>query len=84
MRINMFPVMRTTLDIEDGVFRRAKLYAVERGRPLGEIVSDALRESLKAHDKEVPKTFVMPVFGTREKTVTRDARELARLRDEGR
>ncbi len=38
--------MRTTLSIEDQVLRTAKQRAQEEGRPLGDLVTEALRERL--------------------------------------
>jgi hypothetical protein len=38
--------MRTTVTIEDGLLTDAKRVAAETGRTLGEVVEDALRESL--------------------------------------
>jgi hypothetical protein len=38
--------MKTTLEIPDPVFRRAKAKAAERGVPLREYVTQALREKL--------------------------------------
>lgn len=40
--------MKTTIDIPDAVFRRAKAKAAERGQPLREYVTEALREKLSA------------------------------------
>lgn len=36
--------MRTTVTIDDQVFREAKKRAAEEGRTLGELISEALRE----------------------------------------
>lgn len=38
--------MRTTVDIADEVFRRAKKTAAERGVPLRQVIEEALREYL--------------------------------------
>ena len=38
--------MRTTLTIDDDLLRRAKREAASTGRTLGELVEDALRDSL--------------------------------------
>lgn len=38
--------MKTTLEIPDPIFRRAKAKAAERGQPLREFVTEALQEKL--------------------------------------
>lgn len=38
--------MKTTLEIPDHLFRRAKAKAAERGQPLREYVTEALQEKL--------------------------------------
>jgi hypothetical protein len=38
--------MKTTLDLPDSLFRRAKSAAAERGIPLRELVTEALAEKL--------------------------------------
>jgi hypothetical protein len=43
--------MKTTLEIPDAVFRRAKSAAAERGIPLREFVTEAVRDKLVAEDK---------------------------------
>lgn len=42
--------MKTTLEIPDALFRRAKSVAAEQGIPLRELVSEALSEKLHAKD----------------------------------
>jgi hypothetical protein len=84
MRINMLFHVRTTLEIDDAVFRQAKKLAAERGRTLGQLVSEALRESLRGGSPEDTAPFVMPVFGKPGGTVSRDPAFLASLRDDGR
>lgn len=39
--------MKTTLEIPDALFRRAKSVAAEQGIPLRELVSEALSEKLR-------------------------------------
>lgn len=84
MRIFMLWTMRTTIEIDDAVFRQAKQRAAERGCTLGQIVSEALRESLSCGRAEDAPPFVMPVYGKAGKKVSRDPGFLAELRDEGR
>lgn len=75
--------MRTTLEIDDEVFRRAKQRAAECGRTLGEVVTQSLRETLSESVK-AGTAFVMPVFGKAGQIVERSTEALATLRDEGR
>ena len=51
--------VKTTLEIPDALFRRAKSAAAEKGIPLRELVSEALAERLRcpAQDKPWMKAF---------------------------
>lgn len=52
--------MKTTLEIPDSLFRRAKSAAAERGVPLRQLVADALAEKLSGkipEEKPWMKTF---------------------------
>jgi predicted HicB family RNase H-like nuclease len=40
--------MKTTLEIPDAIFRRAKSKAAERGISLGQFVAEAVEDKLKA------------------------------------
>ena len=53
--------MKTTLEIPDALFRRAKSVAAERGIPFRQLVSDALSEKLR--DKEAEEKSRMKLFG---------------------
>ena len=44
--------MKTTLEIPDSVFRRAKAKAAERGQPLRAFVTEALQEKLSGRHAE--------------------------------
>ena len=46
--------MKTTLDIPDFVFRRAKSVAAERGIPLRQFVTEAVQEKLRMKSQEKP------------------------------
>lgn len=46
--------MKTTLEIPDFLFRRAKSVAAERGIPLRQLVTEAVQEKLKATGPEKP------------------------------
>jgi len=54
--------MKTTLEIPDAIFRRAKSVAADRGIPLQELVTEALREKLAADAKTGEKPW-MKHFG---------------------
>jgi hypothetical protein len=52
--------MKTTVEIPDALFRRAKSAAAERGIPLRALVSEALAEKLRTNggqDRPWMKTF---------------------------
>ena len=46
--------MKTTLEIPDFVFRRAKSVAAERGIPLRQFVTEAVQDKLKTTSQERP------------------------------
>lgn len=46
--------MKTTLEIPDFLFRRAKSVAAERGIPLRQFVTEAVQEKLKTTSHERP------------------------------
>lgn len=46
--------MKTTLEIPDFVFRRAKSMAAERGIPLRQFVTEAVQEKLMTTSQERP------------------------------
>ena len=54
--------MKTTLEIPDAVFRRAKSAAAERGIPLREFVTEAVRDKLVTDAKVADKPW-MAAFG---------------------
>lgn len=55
--------MRTTLVLEDGIFREAKKRAVELGLPFGELVAQALSQMLQDRLARREPPFLMPTFG---------------------
>lgn len=82
----MYGCMRTTLIIEDPLFREAKQKAVATGTTLSELMNSALRRFLFApagDSRDKADRFSMPVFGDLEKLHQNPA-QLAELRDEGR
>lgn len=55
--------MRTTIRIDDDLYRRAKATAARRGQTVGELIEDAVRIALRparSRSAEVPE---LPVFG---------------------
>lgn len=50
--------MKTTLEIPDTIFRRAKAAAAEHGIPLREFVTEAVKEKLAAHPKPAEKPWL--------------------------
>jgi hypothetical protein len=82
----MYVSVRTTLIIEDPLFREAKQKAAATGTTLSELMNSALRRFLFAptgSSSEKTEKFSMPVFGDSAK-VHHDPSQLAELRDEGR
>jgi hypothetical protein len=82
----MYVCMRTTLILEDRLFREAKQKAAATGITLSELMNSALRRFLRQPAKGLPEReekFHMPVFGEPVKLHLSPA-ELAELRDEGR
>lgn len=53
--------MKTTLEIPDAIFRRAKSLAAERGIPLRVFVTEAVQEKLEADRKPSSKPWMAAV-----------------------
>ena len=54
--------MKTTLEIPDNIFRRAKSAAAERGIPFREFVTEAVKDKLAAGAKATTRPW-MAAFG---------------------
>jgi hypothetical protein len=54
--------VKTTLEIPDPIFRRAKSAAAERGIPFREFVTEAVKDKLTAENKAAKKPW-MAAFG---------------------
>ncbi len=67
--------VKTTLEIPDGVFRRAKVRAAEQGLPLRQFVSEAVEEKLAASARVGVKPWVKIAGG-----LSHLRRESARIR----
>jgi hypothetical protein len=58
--------MRTTLDLPDALFRRAKIEAVHRGITFRALVSSAIeREIAPARDRPLGRRAVLPLIRSR-------------------
>ena len=57
--------MKTTLEIPDAVFRKAKAKAAEEGIPLRQFVTEAVQEKLKATTVPEDKPWMQMVGGLR-------------------
>ena len=55
--------MRTTIRIDDTLYRATKLRAAATGRTVGEIIEDALRAALAGRPPETSAQEPLPVFG---------------------
>jgi hypothetical protein len=51
--------VKTTLEIPDPIFRRAKLMAAERGIPLRQFVTEAIEEKMRSKRTAREKPWVM-------------------------
>jgi len=67
--------VKTTLEIPDGIFRRAKVRAAEQGIPLRQFVSEAVEEKLGASARVGLKPWVKIAGG-----LSHLRRESARIR----
>lgn len=56
-------MVRTTVNIDEALLRRAKELAARRGRPLGDVIDDALRVLLAERRPESGSGVTLPVFG---------------------
>lgn len=55
--------MRTTIRIDDALYRRVKSRAAQTGRTVSDVVEDAVRESFQARRRPVPPVSELPVYG---------------------
>ncbi len=72
--------MRTTIRIDDELFRAVKLHAAGTGRTIGEVVEDALRQSL-ARRRSRAEAAPLPTFGGSGLLPGVDLDDTAALRD---
>lgn len=55
--------MRTTIRIEDALYRRAKSRAAQTGQTVSEVIEDAVREALRPGNRRTGEVEPLPVFG---------------------
>ncbi len=73
--------VKTTLEIPDAVFRRAKSVAAWRGIPLRELVTEAVKDKLAEADKAADKPW-MAAFGKLRRLRKETARINRRIEEE--
>jgi len=76
----MIIFMRTTVQLDDALFRRAKAAAAEAGISLGRLIEDSLRDNLRrasTTDGQRPRRFKMVTFGQGERRVAHQPADLA-------
>ena len=76
----MVILMRTTVQLDDNVFRRAKGAAAAAGITLSRLIEDSLRENLgRIHSPERTRArrFRMVTFGQRERRVVHEPADFA-------
>ena len=55
--------MRTTVRIDDALYRRVKARAAETGRTVSDVIEDALREALRARPRSGAALPSLPTYG---------------------
>jgi hypothetical protein len=73
--------VKTTLEFPDAVFRRAKSVAAQRGIPLRELVTEAVKDKLADADKAADKPW-MAAFGKLRRLRKETARINRRIEEE--
>jgi Arc/MetJ family transcription regulator len=74
----MIIFMRTTVQLDDEVFRRAKAAAAAAGISLSRLIEDSLRENLRrAHEGTRARRSRMVTFGQRERRVAHEPADFA-------
>jgi hypothetical protein len=74
--------MKTTLEVPDAVFRRAKAKAAERGQSLKDFVTEALQDKLKGGGATAASPAWMRGFGKLKSLKKETARIQARIAKE--
>ena len=55
--------MRTTIRIDEALYRRVKAYAAETGRTVSAVIEDAVREALRPLGRPVAEPPPLPTSG---------------------
>jgi hypothetical protein len=55
--------MRTTVRIDDDLYRRVKSRAAQSGRTVSDVIEDALRDALRSRPRGGGKLPSLPVYG---------------------
>jgi hypothetical protein len=64
MSFDIFPVMQTTLRIDDDLYREAKAEAARQGTTLTRFLEEGLRLRLQGEAIQKPKPYSFPVFSS--------------------
>ena len=81
MRIFMIIFMRTTVQLDDHLFRRAKAAAASAGISLSRLIEDSLRENLgggRTPETARQRRFRMVTFGQGERRVAHEPRDFSK------
>jgi hypothetical protein len=75
--------MRTTIRIDDSLYRRAKVLAARTGRTVSDVIEDAVRASLDRGASPPPSEDIpeLPTFGGSGTMPAVDLADSSRLRD---
>jgi predicted transcriptional regulator len=78
--------MRTTIRMDEDLYRRAKAAASREGRPVSQLIEDAVRAALRPRRSSIDDVEELPVFGDSglmPGVDLEDRRSLIDLMDEG-
>ena len=55
--------MRTTVRIDDDLYRRVKTHAAQTGRTVGDVIEDALRDAFRSRPRSSSTLPHLPTYG---------------------
>lgn len=73
--------MRTTIRIDDELYRRVKERALRTGRTIGDVIGDALVRAFAEDDEKAQPLEALPTYGGSGVCAGVDLRDTAALRD---